>query len=71
MPQQSAEEQLGVGVAVLFAALVRALGESSPSIRQTVLSELNTAQNRLHSWQFQPKLALEMIALAELRIEGK
>lgn len=71
MRQQSEVEQLGVGVAVLFSALVRSLREASPSLPRMVLSDLKDHENKLHAWEHQPKIALDMIATVCLRIEGK
>jgi len=70
MPQLSDQEQLGLGVSILFAALARALGESDKGIPAKFLHHLEDQHRRLQHWKEQGELPLKMLEWARDRISA-
>lgn len=70
MPRLSDQEKLWMGISILFAALVRTLGESDKAIPEKFLRELDVHYGRLEHWGEEARLPMEMVSWTRDRIAG-
>jgi hypothetical protein len=70
MPGLSDQEKLGLGISILFAALVRTLGESDKAIPEKFLRELDAHYGRLEHWGTEAELPRKVVSWTRDRVAG-